>query len=169
MQTNIIIKLILTIFSLAYSFVLNICIANSDLSSINQSIDDLKINWQPKYDPTQPKDLLSEGSKFTNSNAIIREQHINGLNLSLIIITDQDKIATINHRNFREQDRIADFEIVKIEPYKVILQLLNNQGTEIQAEELNGKNDFIKKHLQNNFIVLQLSKSITNLGIINNE
>lgn len=73
-------------------------------------------------DPTMPKTFKSN---LNNNNDYDDNDEEEPLKLSVIMIKDSDKTVTINNQILREQDQIDGYQIIKIEPNKVLLKDLN--------------------------------------------
>jgi hypothetical protein len=116
-------------------------------------------------DPTMPKTFKSNlnNNKFNNNDHDDNDEE-EPLKLSIIMIKDSNKTVTINNQILREQDQIDGYQIIKIEPNKVLLQNLNtNTDSKLYSNFKNLLSNNKNPDLNNNqgkFIELSLPKII---------
>lgn len=118
-------------------------------------------------DPTMPKTFKSNlnNNKFNNNNTDYYDNdEEEPLKLSIIMIKDSDKTVTINNQILREKDQIDGYQIIKIEPNKVLLQNLNTNNDSKLYSSFKNVLSNNKNRINNNqekFIELSLPRITT--------
>ena len=76
-------------------------------------------------DPTMPKMILNNNTDQNTSGTDYSQNSNDNLQLTMIVVSNEDKTALINEQTVREQDVIGNYKVIEIAPNKVKLKAIN--------------------------------------------